>query len=652
MNLALIILPVAVYLLLVFIYAKNNDYYSFLSALIKAYLSLYLFITISTELLSINSAITFRNILLLWLFLLVVGSIIVLYKKRRRQSAIIPDFRKLLKLNITAKLTISVIILILIATLATGIIYPPNNWDSMTYHMARVVNWIYNSSVAFYPTAIDRQNYSAPLAEFAIMHLQILTGSDLYANTIQWLSFLIVIVLGILVSAELGLSKKQQLFTAIIIATLPMAILQASSTQNDLVVSGFIFSFAFYMLRLKDRLSIENIAFASISLGLAFLTKGTAYMFCAAIGLVLGAVVLYKNNISNKHLFKTAIILFLIVFFALLVNTGNYSRNYDLYQHPLSKGALIVSNSEYSLPALFSNIIRNGAIHLATPFKIANNYIYDSIKTVLGPQLNNPKTTFSGTSFIIRFDYHEDVAGNLLHMLIIIIGAVSLPLLWSKGLYRNTIWYSISIIIGVILYSLLLSWQPWASRLHTPFFILSAPLIAIVLSFNKSGLIRIAGSLIIVALVLYSMLFVFSNASRPLLVKFSRSPVHGQIVVLKPDWLYKERTELYFYNRYYLYNDYKKVTHIIIENNQQSAGLYLGGDCWEYPFWVLANFTNNDKKITFYHVGLSDKSGNIISDQSLPALIIATKNMQDSSILKKYNNIYVGNHLSLWRIND
>ena len=71
---------------------------------------------------------------------------------------------------------------ILATTLLIALVSPPNNYDSMTYHMARVVNWIQNRSVAHYPTHITRQLYSAPWAEYAIMHLQVLSGGDRFAT--------------------------------------------------------------------------------------------------------------------------------------------------------------------------------------------------------------------------------------------------------------------------------------------------------------------------------------------------------------------------------------------------------------------------------------------------------------------------------------
>ena len=67
-------------------------------------------------------------------------------------------------------------------TLLVAVLRPPNTWDSMTYHMARVATWIQNGSIAFFPSHIERQNHSMPMAEFLILHLQLLSGSDRLAN--------------------------------------------------------------------------------------------------------------------------------------------------------------------------------------------------------------------------------------------------------------------------------------------------------------------------------------------------------------------------------------------------------------------------------------------------------------------------------------
>ena len=79
---------------------------------------------------------------------------------------------------------------IALTTAVIALVAPPNNWDSMTYHMSRVEHWRVNNSVAHYPTNIEWQLYLNPWAEFAILQFQTLGfGSDRLANLVQWFAF-------------------------------------------------------------------------------------------------------------------------------------------------------------------------------------------------------------------------------------------------------------------------------------------------------------------------------------------------------------------------------------------------------------------------------------------------------------------------------
>ena len=242
MRSSLILLPVIAYILFTLVFYRKTKDKSLSEAFVKSHLVLFMFIAISTELLSLLNEIRFSALLFTWLLFLLVGFVLVL-RQREQHKLTLPVFRRISLIN---KILFGAIVFILGATFFTAIVYPPNTVDSMTYHMPRVLHWINNQNVSFYPTDITRQNYLMPLAEFAIMHLQVLTSSDCFANLVQWVSFLVLISLGAVVAEELGLNKKLQLLTALIVATLPMAILQASSTQNDLVVSVFLVLCVFY----------------------------------------------------------------------------------------------------------------------------------------------------------------------------------------------------------------------------------------------------------------------------------------------------------------------------------------------------------------------------------------------------------------------
>src|SRR5262249_52486638 len=122
-----------------------------------------------------------------------------------------------------------------------------------------------------------------PWAEFAVTHLYLLSGGDRLANAVQWLSLLGSIVGVSLIAKQLGGDRDCQVLAALVAVCLPMGILQASSTQTDYVVTFWLVCFVYYVLLILQvmhgPLSLwPQPILAGISLGLAILTKPTAYL--------------------------------------------------------------------------------------------------------------------------------------------------------------------------------------------------------------------------------------------------------------------------------------------------------------------------------------------------------------------------------------
>ena len=131
-----------------------------------------------------------------------------------------------------AGLAIGVLLLLVL-----GIVAAPNNADSMTYHMVRVVHWMQEASVDDFPTHFPPQVYPPPFAEFCILHLQILSGGDRLANLVQWAAMVGSLAGVSYLAGLLGVGLRGQVLAAIVAFSIPMGILQASSTQNNHVVA-------------------------------------------------------------------------------------------------------------------------------------------------------------------------------------------------------------------------------------------------------------------------------------------------------------------------------------------------------------------------------------------------------------------------------
>jgi 4-amino-4-deoxy-L-arabinose transferase-like glycosyltransferase len=551
----------------------------------------------------------------------------------KRELSILKLLGIISKVSRHSAVLLGVIGFILLATLVSALLYPPNNYDSMTYHLARVPHWISNGNVSLYPTSIDRQNYQPPLSGFVMMHLQVLSGADFFANLVQWFSFLVSIVLGYLIAGELGLSIKKQLLTSVVIATMPMAILQSSSTQNDLVVTSLVLSFALFMLRLRRDYTFANILFTSLSMGLALLTKGTAFIYCAGIGLSLAIPILLAVQYSFVLLMIRVGGLALVVLISIALNSGHFWRKHSLYGSPIATGDDIYTNDELSLSAASSNILKNIGLHLGTRSERFNEWFtYRLFQIVLGEELNNPKTMWLTTPQfrIPRMTLHEDIAGNFIHMLAILIAIVA-AFYWIPRCQPHTYWYVGGVFLAAILFCLCLRWQIWGSRLHTPLFALIAPVIVIAFShFMKRALKYVALSLI-VCMIIYSIPFAIGNETRPL---------------WSLKWLRKTRMERYFRNKPELYDSYRIAMDIIIKSGVKTVGLYLGGDDWEYPLWVLGR----DSGIQFHHVGVTNISKILNDKTSLPEYVIATKNPDTWPESSLYEIIYHDEQVSLLKM--
>ena len=609
---------------LVFVISLASSFFlrgtHFRESIAKSYIALYLLIAVSTESLSLLGAITYGAITLFWVTLTVISLIFLLFllKDSDPRASIKNWLRARTEYNGYEYVSLLIVSCVLLITLTVALVYPPNNWDSMTYHMARVAYWIQHASIDVYPTANDRQTHNPPLAEWAILHLQLLSKSDSFANIIQWLSFFVSIVLVTLIAKEFQLSLPAQLFSAVVAATIPMAILESSSTQNDLVVTSFCIGFAYFLLKFIRSLSFYNAAFCALSLGLALLTKGTAYIYCCAIGLTIAGTSLL--SIAQPKRLALLNKLALIVIAALVLNAGHLSRTYLVYGlNPTSQTPLV--NDEISTTIIFSNIVRNGALHIGTPFDLMNGYSFRAIQLLLGDQLNNPRSTLGTTTFSIpSFSLHEDYAGNLPHLILIALAFLILPFVTVSN-KRAVYCYAGSLLFGVVLHCAVLKWQPWVSRYHTTIFMLSAPFIAAVFAglhlFQRRLFVCVA-----IILFAYSIPFLILNKTR-------------SFVALRNDSILSTggRVKSYFINRPELYADYSAAARIIMDEGAEEVGLCLGYDDYEYPLFVLVGRHASQGIPRFRHIAVADMS-KMKENPHLPppAMILATKRLDENPI--------------------
>jgi hypothetical protein len=157
---------------------------------------------------------------------------------------------------------------------------PPNNWDSLTYHLARVAYWLQHGGLTYVPDAhTARQNAFPPNSELEILYTFAFLRGDGAAALPQLAAegALMLSVAGL--ARRLAFPRSAAVFAALLTATLTQVALQSTTTQNDLTVAALVAATAYFVLGS----SLTEFALAGIAFGLAVGTKPTFLLAIPAL---------------------------------------------------------------------------------------------------------------------------------------------------------------------------------------------------------------------------------------------------------------------------------------------------------------------------------------------------------------------------------
>ena len=363
----------------------------------------------------------------------------------------------------------------------TAYTYAPNNYDALTYHLPRVLHWVQAASSGPYATNTERQVQYPPGAEYIVTQLHFVLSDDTLANFVQWAGMLLAAVAVTEIARRLGAGGLAQLGAALLALALPIGIGEAATTQNDFVEAGWLAAFAALGLGFAANPTSRIWGILTgLALGLAVLTKSTAYIYVPPLILLVGAVALRRSAAWTALL--PAILLGVVAYVSL--NLGQYLRVYRTYHSLL--GPTGCCNNEVHTPAsLASSIIRNLALQVPMggplePLGRALQGGLAELNSLTGFDPLDPRLTTTGAIDVFQqtFWYGPDFAGNLVQTILIL--ATLGWLLWSRS-DRLAKLYALALVGCFLLFSGYLKFQIWGNRLELPLLVLWAPAIAAVL---------------------------------------------------------------------------------------------------------------------------------------------------------------------------
>jgi hypothetical protein len=558
-------------------------------AAIRAAVAVAAYAVAGVEVLSALRAVTGTGVVVLWTVGLVAAAAAATVRRRRdrRASPRVPSRETVHALRATwrripaaERLLAAAIGVLVAAELLLALVSAPNNYDSNVYHLPKIEHWVAQRGVNLYATLMTLQIATGPGAEYLLLHLRLLTGGDGLYNLVQWSAALICTLAASRIAAQLGAGRLGQLIAAATVAGAPMVVLEATSTQNDLVVAAWVVCTASLVVdELGRRSGPVGLLGIGTAAGLAVVTKPTGWLGLAPVLLLWGLSQLRAPDLRGvaRAAAGTAVIVALIGALA-----GPYLLRVDAeFGSPLGppEPGEALSMQRHDPAALLVNAMRIGASTLMIPVPAVNEAVAGAVisfSRAIGVDPQDRAITVGVDTYPNpRWWPDEDQSPYPVQSALVLVATFGV--LVARRVPGPVRAYALTVVAALVAYASVIKWQPWGNRLVGAALILGAPLVGwalprLVAAARTAG-VAAALAVVVAAGLLHGYAAVLVGSPRPMIgpsSMFGRDP-WDQRFARRPEWR----------------AGYEWVAAGVRASGARRVGVVLRGDQWEYPWWLL-----------------------------------------------------------------
>ena len=212
---------------------------------------------------------------------------------------------------------------------------PPNEWDSMTGHLNRILYFLNQGTTEhFIGTNFNVDTYPKSFCSIQVYPFLMSGYNEHFFKLPNYGSFWLICFGTYGILKQLGASYKSRLFGSLIVFLSPNIIMQSILTDTDIVLGAYLVSIIYLILVFKNTQRLVYIYFVGLAFGLALSHKIT-FVFSFLPLLIIYLFVIFSSS-QYKILYKLKHFIYAhligIIFF--VAPTG-YIANYLYYNHPI-----------------------------------------------------------------------------------------------------------------------------------------------------------------------------------------------------------------------------------------------------------------------------------------------------------------------------
>lgn len=502
---------------------------------------------------------------------------------------------------------------------------PPNEWDSMTGHLNRLLYYLQNNTMAhFGGTNWNIDTYPKSICTIQIYNYLMAGKGENWFKVIHHTAYLIVGLGAFGIARNLSNNFSAGVFCALVMWLLPNVLMQSVTTETDIVLASYLTCLVYFLFTYREKLWRRYLYLAGITFGIALGHKITFAFSFPPLFFIIFYTVFYEENwrkvldiknpsfspqkqyvkiTSNITIFWLILARFKHLFAGLLIGiclftlpTG-YLTNLKVYHHPIGPPTALKHQS-IERAGTKKNLIKQGSrnvirytMDMINLDGFRNWKFGEQVNDVMKiPLVNLEKNTNlkleETTDFtIIPFTYHKRFEFFNANPSLGIFGfALILPLIFLVliGIIRPGKAYYI-LAIAFVLHFLALSYtaayDPWKGRYMISTAVYAVPFLSLLftnstssLSSSKYSLIKIYAGFVVFVGIISAILAVYLNERCLPLAAMGHSSAFDTERVAFQTWARPDITKAY-----------QKFNKIVPQNATVALGTI--NDDYEYPLW-------------------------------------------------------------------
>lgn len=212
----------------------------------------------------------------------------------------------------------------------------PFNWDSMTYHLTRVMYFIQHQNTDFFESNFYAQVVYPVYGSYLHIAFLMLFGDERSMNLVQYIGGLFAALSVVGIALQGNGRRAPFLAVGCIFLNLTIVNLQMTTTQNDLLMASLLgCCIYFIILWIKDRKSYSAF-YGSLSIAICLGIKASAFMYFPPLCIVLITYLHMSRSVRKIYHISISFILILFVFL-----TAGYFENVMRFGNALGDKSLV-----------------------------------------------------------------------------------------------------------------------------------------------------------------------------------------------------------------------------------------------------------------------------------------------------------------------